>query len=213
MTIVLATRNLGKFREMEYLLRTYMPAISAVTLAPLTEFPGAPKVEETGATFHENARRKALEMANFTGLMTIADDSGLEVDALGGAPGIYSARYAGAHATDDDNIRKLLFALDGVAADQRSARFVCVVAVALPDDVLGLFEGVCHGVLAEEPRGGSGFGYDPIFVRADYGKTFAELPHAIKNRISHRARAFERAAALIERYVDRLREAEGHVAS
>jgi XTP/dITP diphosphohydrolase len=210
MTIVLATRNLGKFREMEFLFRTYLPSLKDVTLTPLADFADAPQVAEDGATFHENARLKALEIANFTGCMTIADDSGLEVDALDGAPGVRSARYAGEYVTDDDNVRKLLFALDGVSFDQRGARFVCVVAVALPNDVLGLFEGVCHGVIAEEPRGGNGFGYDPVFVRTDSGKTFAELPHRVKNRISHRTRAFEKAAATIERYVARLQDAEQH---
>jgi XTP/dITP diphosphohydrolase len=198
---------------MEYLFRTYMPSLDDVTLLPLREFKDAPQVDENGQTFHENARLKALEYANHTGLLTIADDSGLEVDALNGEPGIRSARYSGTQATDDDNVRKLLFALDGVPFDERGARFTCVLAVALPDDVLGLFEGVCQGVIADEPRGGSGFGYDPVFVRTDYGKTFAELPHNVKNRISHRARAFERAAALIERYVVRTREAEDQATS
>jgi XTP/dITP diphosphohydrolase len=205
-TLVIATRNQGKVREMRALLRQLMPRIKDITLASLRDFPDAPAIEESGATFHENARIKALTIAAHTGCLTLGDDSGLEVDALGGAPGVYSARYAGPHARDDENNQKLLAALRTVPPDRRSARFVCVIALALPDNVLGLFEGVCHGVIGAEPRGSNGFGYDPLFVKTDYGKTFAELSHSVKNRISHRALAVEKAAVMLERYLERMRD-------
>jgi len=206
MTIVVATRNLGKLREMTQLFRQNLPDAQDVQLVGLKAYPTLSPIEETGSTFHENARYKALTVAAHTGLMSIGDDSGLEVDALGGAPGVYSARFAGPHARDSDNNRKLLDALKAVPPDQRTARFRCAIAVALPDNLLGLFEGVCHGLIALEPRGGSGFGYDPLFVKTEYGKTFAELTAAVKNRISHRAHAFEKAAIVIQRYLGQMRE-------
>lgn len=208
MTIVVATRNLGKLREMTHLCKHNLPDAADLQLLGLKAFPTMPPIEETGSSFHENARLKALAVANHTGMMAIGDDSGLEVDALGGAPGVFSARYAGPAARDEENNRKLLDALRDVPADQRTARFRCVIAVALPDNVLGLFEGVCHGVIGFEPRGGSGFGYDPLFIKPDYGKTFAELTSALKDRISHRAHAFEKAAIVIQRYVERARAEE-----
>lgn len=205
MTIALATKNLGKLQEFRYLFQQFLPNVHDLQLAGLNEFSPMEPITEDGATFHQNARKKALLTADHTGLLTLADDSGLEVDALNNAPGIYSARYAGEHATDEDNMRKLLAELKDKPHDQRTARFVCVIAVALPGDVLGLFEGVTHGVIGFEPAGTNGFGYDPLFIKQDYGKTFAELPIDVKNRISHRARAFEKAAAIIERYIERLR--------
>ena len=206
-TIVIATRNQGKVREMRALFRQHLPRVKDITLACLADFPAAPLIEETGRTFHENARIKALAGAAHTGGLTIGDDSGLEVDALRGGPGVCSARYAGPRARDAENNQKLLAALQQVPPDQRAARFVCVIAVALPDNVLGLFEGVCHGVIGNEPRGTNGFGYDPLFVKTDYGKTFAELSSSVKNRMSHRALAFEKAAVIVERYLECMRAA------
>ena len=208
MTIAVATKNLGKLREMTQLFRLNMPDARDVQLAGLKAYPDISPIEETGATFHENARHKALVVAAHTGLMSIGDDSGLEVDALGGAPGVLSARYAGPKATDDQNNQKLLEALKNVPPDQRSARFRCVIAVALPDNVLGLFEGICLGLIATELRGGGGFGYDPLFIKTDYGKTFGELTAAVKNRVSHRAHAFEKAAIIIQRYIEHSRAAD-----
>ncbi len=208
MTIVVATRNSGKLREMRALFRLALPHIKDVQLTSMREFPDLPPIEEQGATFHENARHKALVVANHTGLMAIGDDSGLMVDALDGAPGIFSARYAGPAARDGANNRKLLDALRDVPDSQRGARFVCVIAVALPHNVLGLFEGACHGMIAHEPHGGNGFGYDPLFIKTDYGKSFAELPASVKNRVSHRAHAFEKAAVVLERYIERARADE-----
>ena len=163
-----------------------------------------PTVEEDGLTFHANARKKALYAADFTGKMAVADDSGLVVDALSGEPGIFSARYAGENATDEENIEKLLVKLAEVPKESRTARFVCTIAVAMPGELLGIFEGTCSGLIGTEPRGDNGFGYDPVFVKTDYGKTFAELPHDVKNRISHRVRAFEKAAVIIERYIQKM---------
>ena len=205
MTVCIATKNIGKMQEFTFLFHEFLPAARDVKLVGLNEYPALAPVEEDGLTFLENARKKALHAAGHTGLLSVADDSGLEVDALDGAPGIYSARYAGPRATDDENMRKLLAALQDVPADRRTARFVCVIAVALPGDVLGLFEGVTHGQIAAAPAGTSGFGYDPLFVKLDYAKTFAQLPHDVKNRISHRARAFEKATSILDRYLDRLR--------
>lgn len=205
MTIAVATRNPGKLREMRALFRLALPHLNNVHLAGLKDFADVPPIEEHFTTFHENARHKALVTANYTGLLSIGDDSGLVVDALDGAPGVYSARYAGPEATDDANNRKLLDALRNVPDNQRSAHFVCVIAVAVPHNVLGLFEGACHGVIAHEPRGGNGFGYDPLFIKTDYGKSFAELPASVKHRVSHRALAFEKAAVVIERAIERLR--------
>ncbi len=207
MTICIATKNLGKIQEFKFLFNEFIPSAGEISLVGLNEFPSIKPTVEDGRTFLENARKKALLAAEHTGLLCIADDSGLEVDALNGAPGIFSARYAGPNATDDENMRKLLSALKNVHGDRRTARFACVIAVALPGDVLGLFEGYTHGLIAEKAAGNNGFGYDPLFVKQDYGKTFAQLPHDVKNRISHRARAFEKATAIIERYIDTLRTA------
>jgi len=205
MTIAIASKNLGKMQEFRYLFRQFLPHVLDIQLSGLKEFPEMDPIVEDGLTFHQNARKKALLTADHTGLLSIADDSGLEVDVLNNAPGIFSARYSSDHATDDENIQKLLAEMKDISPDRRTAHFTCVIAVALPGDVLGLFEGVTHGEIGFEPKGNSGFGYDPIFIKQDYGKTFAELPFDVKNRISHRARAFEKATAIIERYIERLR--------
>ncbi len=206
MKVVIATRNRGKVQEMNALFERFLSHIKNYKLLDLTEFPDIPKIEETGSTFYENAKIKALEVANHTGLLTIGDDSGLEVDVLDNAPGIYSARFAGKDATDDSNNNLLLEKLKDFPKESRSAHFVCNLAVALPDNLIGVFEGVCHGVIGTEPKGGNGFGYDPLFIRTDLGKSFAELSSDVKNRISHRARAFEKAVVVIERYIEKTNE-------
>lgn len=182
---VLASRNPGKLRELSALLDPL-----ALRLRSLSEFE-APEVEESAPTFVENALLKARSAAAATALPAIADDSGIEVDVLGGAPGVRSARYAGEHASDEQNLRQLLGALAGVPADQRTARFRCVMVYLMhpldPSPVI--VEGVWEGVVADAPRGESGFGYDPIFLDPTRGLTAAELSAADKNRISHRARA------------------------
>jgi XTP/dITP diphosphohydrolase len=157
----------------------------------LRAYPDVPEIRESGMSFHENATLKALAASRQLASLVIADDSGLEVDALAGAPGIYSARYAGANATDTDKINKLLRELARVRATKhrRRARFRCVVALARNGDLLGTFEGTVEGRITGEARGDSGFGYDPIFVPDGFDQTFAELPREVKNAISHRAKA------------------------
>lgn len=185
--LLVATNNPGKVREYEELLEDLPPSLEFT-------FPAKEgltlEVDESGETFEENARLKARAYAQASGLLTLADDSGLEVDALGGAPGVRSARYAGPDADDVDRYRKLLKALAGVPTEKRSARFHCVVALALPDGTVYSADGVCEGEIGNDPRGEHGFGYDPIFIVRGYnGRTMAELPPDVKNQISHRARA------------------------
>ncbi len=190
--LLIATHNQGKVREYRALL-----ADLPIQVTYLDEVGIEMEVAETGQTFAENARLKALSYARLSGLWTWADDSGLEVDALGGAPGIHSARYAGVGATDADRYRKLLDALAGVPWDKRTARFRCVVALATPDGQIHLAEGVCEGVIAFGPAGSNGFGYDPVFYLPDRGLTMAQLPPEVKNEISHRGRAARAAKALL----------------
>ncbi len=194
--LLVATNNAGKLRELTLLLSA-LP----VRLRGLADFPHVAEVEETGTTFAENAALKATTYCHATGLLTLADDSGLEVAALGGAPGVYSARYAGAGATDEMRRQLLLAELARTDDEERRARFVCVIALARPDaaSTPQLFTGVCEGHIVHAERGTRGFGYDPIFVPAGYTETFGELSDEIKQSISHRARALTAAgAALIE---------------
>ena len=196
LTIVVASRNPGKIREIRAILRG-----EPVRLISLNDLPDAPEVEETGATFAENAVKKATEIADATGLWAIADDSGLEVDALDGRPGIYSARYAGARATDQRNIDKLLREMDGIPASKRGAQFHAAVAPAAPGRLLGVVEGIVRGRITTEPKGRRGFGYDPVFFIRSQGGTAAQLPRAVKNTISHRARALAKLVKLIHKLV------------
>lgn len=199
--LLVATNNPGKVQEYEELLAGL--SLPREIETEIT-FPGqeglALEVDETGETFEENARLKALAFARASGLLTLADDSGLEVDALGGKPGVRSARYGGSHADDIDRYRKLLGALSEVPAGRRSARFRCVVALALPNGTVYTADGVCEGEIGFAPRGEHGFGYDPVFVVAGYGgRTMAELTPEVKNRISHRARAVTAALPVLVR--------------
>jgi len=183
--LLVATNNPGKVREYEELLADLPVEITFPAREGLHM-----EVEESGETFEANARIKALAYAQASGLLTLADDSGLEVDALGGAPGVHSARYAGPGADDVTRYRKLLEALSGIPAGRRSARFRCVVALAQPDGTVHTAQGTCEGQIGFEPRGEHGFGYDPIFlVEGSGGRTMAELLPDVKNRISHRAHA------------------------
>lgn len=184
MKLVLATRNENKVKEVAQFLAPH-----DIEVVSLNEFPGFPEIEENGETFKDNATIKATEACMFTGMTAMADDSGLEVDCLNGLPGIYSARFAGEGKNDSDNNKKLLELLQGVPAEQRAARFKCVMAVATTECFVYTTEGVCEGVIAEELRGEGGFGYDPLFYLPEYKKTFAELDLETKNKISHRARA------------------------
>lgn len=193
MKLVLATRNNSKVREISEMLE----AKTELQFLSLHSYPDAPVVVEDGTTYEENAIKKASTLAKYTGHLTIADDSGLEVDALDGAPGVHSARYSGENASDQDRITKLLDAIQGVPDDQRSGRFICVVAIADPLSQPEVVRGVCEGRISHTSRGEAGFGYDPVFVPAGYDKTFAELGDEIKNRISHRARALDKARKLL----------------
>ena len=184
-TLLLGTRNTGKLREITSILED-----SGWSFCSLQEFRNVGSAEENGETYSANAIAKAQFYANATGLWALADDSGLEVEALAGAPGVYSARYAGEHASDGERRELLLSELARVSAPERCARFVSVVAIANADGaVLNISEGICEGKLTFAPRGEGGFGYDPLFVPGGYDQTFAELPETVKNRISHRARA------------------------
>ena len=193
--LVVATRNRHKTREIEDILG---PQFSVRDLAAHRD---VPEIRESGTSFEENAKYKALTASRQLPVMVIADDSGLEVDALGGAPGIYSARYAGANATDRDKIDKLLRELERVRAtdDRRRARFRCVVALARNGDLLGTFEGTVEGRITDEARGDSGFGYDPIFIPEGLEQTFGELATEVKNTISHRAKAIRALAVRLRR--------------
>ncbi|TDE11878.1 RdgB/HAM1 family non-canonical purine NTP pyrophosphatase [Jiangella asiatica] len=185
--VVLATRNAHKVPEIRRILES---AGSAVDLVAVTEFPGVEDVAETGLTFAENALLKAHAVAAATGLPALADDSGLSVAALGGMPGVFSARWAGRHGDDDANLRLVLAQLESVPDSHRHAAFVCVAALALPDGSSFTEEGRVDGVVVRAPRGQNGFGYDPIFVPDGDTRTTAELSPAEKDAISHRGRAF-----------------------
>jgi XTP/dITP diphosphohydrolase len=183
-TLVLATFNPHKSVE----IRAILPGLP-LELRVLSDFPGAVPAEEDGATLEENALKKAAAAAAFTGCWALADDTGLEVDALGGAPGVRSARYAGGDCSAEANKAKLLAELAGVPAGARTARFACVTALVSPDGRKFVSRGVLEGRIAEAPRGASGFGYDPIFEIAGSALTLAEIPDGEKNSLSHRARA------------------------
>lgn len=190
--LLVATHNQGKKHEYEELL-----ADAEVELVSLADVGIAQTIPEEGETYAENALLKARGYAALSGLLTLADDSGIEVDALGGAPGVRTARYAGEDASDAERNALLLRAIAGVPEAQRTARFRCVIALAWPDGRTAVVEGVVEGRIATEPRGEHGFGYDPIFYVPEYGRTMAELPEQVKNRISHRARAAAAAARLL----------------
>jgi XTP/dITP diphosphohydrolase len=188
-TLLVATHNKGKLAELRELL-----AELPLALFDLDSFPTVEPIAETGQTFAENSTLKASGYAKQTGLLTLADDSGLKVDALDGAPGILSARYGGPGAADSDRTSKLLSELSGVPVESRTARFVSVIAIADEDgQIVSLSEGKCEGRIADAPSGSCGFGYDPIFIPDGFNQTFGELEVKVKNRISHRARALAQA--------------------
>jgi XTP/dITP diphosphohydrolase len=187
-SLLLGTRNPGKVKELTSILGD-----AGWSFSSLQEFPNIPAAEENGVTYAENAIAKAVFYARATGMCALADDSGLEVDALGGAPGVYSARYAGENASDADRRVLLLSELARTGDTDRRARFVSSVVIAdVAGTVLNVSEGICEGTIIFAPRGTGGFGYDPLFVPDGYDQTFAELADTVKNRISHRARALLR---------------------
>ena len=182
--LLLATNNPGKVKEYRSLPSGINHELVTLQQAGITSV-----VEETGRTFEENARLKAITLAIRSNQITLADDSGLVVDALGGEPGVMSARYAGEKATDADRVSLLLRKMAGVPWEKRTALFKCVIAIATPAGDVALCEGECHGFISLEPKGDNGFGYDPLFYFPELGKTMAELPPEVKDLISHRARA------------------------
>jgi len=195
---VIATRNPGKFQEIKAILSS-LP----LKFLSLEDFPDLPEIVEDGATFAENAGKKARTIADFTGRLAIADDSGLVVDALQGRPGVFSSRYAGEKATDRQRCQKLLEEMASIPEGKRQARFVCAMAVALPHGRMEVVEGECRGWITSAPRGKRGFGYDPIFFVPQFGKTMAELEPEEKNRISHRGRALERLKVVLPDFFPR----------
>lgn len=190
--LVLATRNAGKAREIAAIYDHL-----AIAWLSLAEMPHIGAAAEEGHTYAENAAAKARTVAVAARLPALADDSGVEIDALGGAPGVHSARFLGPSATDAQRNARIIRELQGIPEARRTARYVAVVAVALPDGSVRVFEGACEGSIARAPRGSGGFGYDPIFVPAGETRTMAEIPAGIKNRISHRARALHAAEAYV----------------
>jgi XTP/dITP diphosphohydrolase len=191
--LLVATHNEGKVRELARAL-SGLP----LRLRLLTDFPRVPEAEEPAETFAENATLKALYYCAHTGLLTLSDDSGLVVDALEGRPGVHSARYAGTNATYAERMARLLEEMKASGYTERSARFVCVIALAEPATrEVFTFEGRCEGRIAQSPRGSGGFGYDPLFIPEGHTRTFGELPHELKDRISHRALAVRQAARFL----------------
>jgi XTP/dITP diphosphohydrolase len=197
--LVLATANQHKLAELTRILEA---GRVEVELAGLGEFPGAPEVAETGATFDENALLKARAIAEFTGLPAVADDSGLCVDALNGMPGVLSARWAGGHGDDEANLRLVLAQVSDVPDERRGAQFCCAAALVLPSGKEHVSEGTVYGTLTREPRGSNGFGYDPIFVPDGSELTTAEMDPAAKDAISHRGRALRALAPVIAAMVE-----------
>jgi len=198
--LLLATTNQGKLSEYCQLLKglpfeLVSPADEGIDIT----------VDEKKKTFEENARLKATTYSRLSGLVTLADDSGLEVDALGGGPGIISARFAGEEASDKDRIEHLLARLKDVSWERRTARFKCVIAIATPSGKTELCYGVCQGLIAFEPKGENGFGYDPVFYLPEFGKTIAELPLETKNQVSHRGKAARKAYIILERLAEKVK--------
>lgn len=190
--VLLASSNPGKLREYRE-----MAGNSGVELELLPEFPNLPPFEETAPTFAENAAGKALHYSRFAGDLVLAEDSGLVVPSIGGEPGVYSARYAGPQAPDSERVRKLLAAMEGKTGEERQARFVCVIALALRGDAQAVVSDFVRGEIVCEPRGEYGFGYDPLFLPHDSRWTFAEISQYEKNRVSHRGKAFRKVLEIL----------------
>ena len=192
--LLLATNNAGKVKE----YRSLLQGIPFELVTP-KEMGNTMDVAETGATYRENARLKACSLAAQSGLLTLADDSGIEVDALNGEPGVVSARYAGENASNAERVDHLLSELKDVPKEKRTARFYCLIAIAQPNGTVQFCDGECKGTIAFKPSGERGFGYDPIFYLPERGKTMAELPVEVKNQISHRGTAAQKAKLLLQK--------------
>jgi XTP/dITP diphosphohydrolase len=197
MQIVLASHNVHKIRE----FRAILKPLAGIDVLSLIDFPHYHLPPETGKSFEENVAIKALHAAKALDHWVLADDSGLVVPALQGAPGVYSARYAGENATDAENRKKLLLEMRHLKDGMRHAYFECWIALASPKGLKKIVKGVCEGVILEGEKGGQGFGYDPLFIKHEYGKTFAEMDEQTKNRISHRRKAFDRLLPVLETLV------------
>jgi XTP/dITP diphosphohydrolase len=193
--LIVATRNKGKVREIRKVLRGL-----GFRIYSLNDFQGAPRIKEDGVTFADNALKKARFFSEYFRKLTIADDSGLEVDWLKGLPGVFSARYAGEGATDQENNRKLLKEMQGAPPSKRGARFKCVIAIVSSDGRKGLAEGSCRGRIGLKGTGRGGFGYDPFFFLPRYGKTMAQLSLEEKNKISHRGKALRKLRKIIAKF-------------
>ncbi len=194
--LIVATKNKGKLREIKELLKDFDLKITS-----LADYPDAPEIEEDGKTFSQNAIKKAVTIAMFTKKLTLGEDSGLEVKALGNQPGIYSARFSGDGATDNKNNSKLLRSLKGVSAKKRQARYRCFAALVDGHKIVDVVGGSCAGIITERLRGKNGFGYDPLFLIPKYNKTFGELDGSIKAKMSHRAKALEKIKKSLKKYL------------
>ncbi len=198
MKLIVATQNKKKLEEIKEILKDLKLKVSS-----LADYPRSPRIVENGKTFQANAIKKAEKIARFIGELTLGEDSGLCVDVLGGAPGVKSARFSGSNKSDDKNNAKLLRLLGSLPLSKRKAHYVCAVALADKDGLIGVVEGKCNGVIGFELKGTSGFGYDPLFVVPKYRKTFAELGLCIKHKMSHRYHALEKARVVLKKYVEK----------
>ncbi len=194
MEVIIATHNLHKLRE----IRKMLKELKHIDFTSFHDYPSYIPLEEVGQSFEENALLKAMQVTETLGAWAISDDSGLVVPALKGAPGVYSARYAGKAPSDLENRKKLLEDMQGFDGMSRSAYFECSLAITGPEGLKKTFKGICQGYISTEERGKNGFGYDPIFIKNDYSQTFAELSESIKNRISHRRKAMDKALLFFE---------------
>ncbi|MDD2752032.1 MAG: RdgB/HAM1 family non-canonical purine NTP pyrophosphatase [Candidatus Omnitrophica bacterium] len=196
MDLIVATKNKKKFAEIKEILKDLK--LNLVSLADIQQ---PPRIIENGQTFQENAVIKARKLALFTGKLSLGEDSGLCVEALGGAPGVYSSRFSGKDKSDAKNNQKVLKLLEGLPLSKRKAHYVCAVALADKSGLVGVVEGRCHGVIGFALKGHSGFGYDPLFIIPKYKKTFAQLGEKIKHKMSHRYHALEKARKIIKKYI------------
>jgi XTP/dITP diphosphohydrolase len=197
MELIVATRNNKKLREIKEILKGL-----GLTITALSDYKHTPRIHENGKTFRENAVKKAMRIARFSKKLVLGEDSGLCVNALGGAPGVYSSRFSGKEKSDLKNNRKLLKSLAGLLLNKRKCHYVCAVALADGQGLIGVVEGTCCGTIGFEPRGDFGFGYDPLFIIPKYAKTFAQLGPGIKHKMSHRYRALEKARKIIQKYIE-----------
>ncbi len=196
--LIVATKNKKKLEEIKEILKGLKLKVSS-----LSDYPGAPRIIENRKTFSQNAAKKALKIARYTGKLTLGEDSGLEVCALGGKPGIYSSRFSGSDKSDPKNNAKVLRLLGNLPLKERKANYTCAVALADKDGVIASVEGRCYGLIGFAPQGNFGFGYDPLFIIPKYKKTFGQLGPKIKHKISHRYRALKKARKIIQKYVEK----------